>query len=180
MPDAPRTGALDGHVLFVVATAAQAGKSTATRLISRLTGADVAVTSAVVAAETEALLGLPAGSIAAARAADPERYRAELIAAGDAMRAAGRHPGAICIEAGFRLIDGIRTAAELSAAMGAAERAGLRCSVLCIERSGEGTVADNSEPAALRAAASVVVVNDAGIERFRRRVRRAVQELLEG
>lgn len=41
-------------IAMLVATAAQAGKSTATRLISRLTGADVAVTSAVVAAETEA------------------------------------------------------------------------------------------------------------------------------
>lgn len=176
---APPQDRLGNHVLFVVATAAQSGKSTVSRRIAERLGLPVGMTSAVISEQLEARLGLPAGSIAAARKNDPERYRAEIVAEGDGMRAAGRSPGEVCVDRGYRLVDGIRVASELAAAATAARERGMTPFVLCIERPGVHP-SDNTEPEALRAMADAVFDNDGSLERLYAQVETLLARLSRG
>lgn len=175
----PAASAIGPRVLFVIATAAQSGKSTASRRLAARLGVEIGMTSAVISERLEQRLGLPVGSVAATRRRDPERYRAEIVAEGDAMRAEGRSPGEVCVDRGYRLVDGIRVASEIAAAMAAARERGLVPSVLCIERPGEHP-ADNTEPEALRAMAERVIVNDGSIAHFHAQIDAVANELLGG
>ena len=175
----PAAGAMGPRVLFVIATAAQSGKSTASRRLAARLGVEIGMTSAVISERLDQRLGLPVGSVAAARRRDPERYRAEIVTEGDAMRAEGRSPGEVCVDRGYRLVDGIRVASEIAAAMAVARERGLVPSVLCIERPGEHP-ADNTEPEALRAMAERVIVNDRSIAHFHTQIDAVADELLRG
>jgi hypothetical protein len=159
----PSPGRLGDQIIFVIATAAQSGKSTASRRLAERTGAEIGMTSAVISERLEQRLGLPNGSVSAARRRDPERYRAEIVTEGDAMRAEGRSPGEVCVDRGYRIVDGIRVASEIAAAISAARERGIVPTVVCIERPGVHPV-DNTEPTALRAMADRRIDNDAGVE----------------
>lgn len=149
--------------VFVVALAPQSGKSTVARHLAARLGTPWAASSWAVARSLESRLELSVGQIAADRAADHDRWRAELIEEGDRMRAEGVHPGAVCVREGYRIVDGIRSVAELQAARLEALRLGLRPLVLCIERPG-ATLSDNTDAAGLRAEADAVIVNDGSLD----------------
>jgi hypothetical protein len=155
--------------VLVVALAPQSGKSTVAALAAERLGTEWRASSAPVVERLEAELGLAPGTIAAERALDHDRYRAELVALGDEMAGRGELPGVLCIEAGFRVVDGIRRAHELEATRAAARERGWRPLVLCVERPGQ-ELTDNTEADALRRAADLVIVNDGSLEELRRRV----------
>ena len=108
-------------------------------------------------------------TIARERALDHDRYRAELVALGDEMAERGELPGVLCVEAGFRVIDGIRREHELAATRDAARAKGWRTLILCVERPGQQRT-DNTEAEALRRAADLMLLNDGSLDDLRRRV----------
>lgn len=146
-------------LVIVVATAPQAGKTTVAHHLAARLGTDHVASSSVVARRVERALELDPGTIAAARALDPDHYRPELIAEADAMREAGLHPGVLCVEAGYRVIDGLRTEAELDATIAAARAAGLRPFVVCVDRPIDGHPGDNTERDELLARADAILEN---------------------
>jgi hypothetical protein len=156
-------------LVLIVATSEQAGKTTAAAECARLLGLPSASSSRPISAAVERKLGLAAGTIAAARAKDPEHYRRELIEEGDRMAAAGLTPGQACLREGYRIIDGIRRVAELEATCAEARAMGLRPLVICLSRPGLAA-RDNTEVAGLRSMADAHISNDGTLDDLRAKV----------
>jgi dephospho-CoA kinase len=158
----------DELAIFVVAGHPQTGKTEVAIAIGELLGTPAVSSSAVINGRVERRLRLPAGRIEQVRRRNPDHYRADLIAEGDAMTRAGQAPGVLCVEAGFHVIDGIRRKSELAASIAAAEQRGLRSVVIFVERSSSlNSNPDNSEGQALRAAADMIVYNDSDLNHLR-------------
>ena len=155
--------------VLIVALAPQSGKSTVAALVAERLGTPWRASSAPVIERLEGELGLAPGTIARERALDHDRYRAELVALGDEMAERGELPGVLCVEAGFRVIDGIRREHELAATRDAARAKGWRTLILCVERPGQ-QLTDNTEAEALRRAADLMLLNDGSLDDLRRRV----------
>ena len=149
------------QVFFVIATRKQSGKSTAAKILAKFTGAKEIGTSAIINEIVEHEHDLPAGTIARARATDPEAYRPELIATGDLMDAQGRTVGVVALERGYRIIEGIRRTAELRKAIAYAQsHSSVPPYVICLENPDSSIPADNTEADGLRALADVVIPNN--------------------
>ena len=151
-------------LVIVVATAPQAGKTTVACHVALRLKVDHVPSSRVVVERVERALSLSPGTIVAVRTSSPETYRPELIAEADAMRAAGVYPGVLCVEAGYRIIDGLRTEAELDATLAAAAARGLHALVLCVDRPVGAHAPDNTERDRLLARADAVVRNTGSIK----------------
>jgi hypothetical protein len=147
-------------VVFVVAGAKQSGKSTVAALFGHRLGVEYVESSAVINERIEKERGLPRGTIAAARAQHHDNWRAEQIAVGNAMSAAGEPPGLLCVRRGYRVIDGIRRGKELRLSVEAARAAGRVPLVVFVDRPGGQGAADNTEGPALRAQADAMIIND--------------------
>jgi hypothetical protein len=156
--------ALDRPLLavFVVGLSPQSGKSTVARRAARRLGTTWIESSAIIAARLEIELGLPEGAVARARILDHEAFRPELIALGDQMRAAGDHPGAACVAAGYRIVDGIRRLVELDQACLVAMSRGWRPLVIGVHRPGMANT-DNTEAEALKGRLDTLLVNDGSL-----------------
>ena len=155
--------------VLIVALAPQSGKSTVAALVAERLQTPWRASSAPVIERLEGELGLAPGKIARERVLDHDRYRAELVALGDEMAERGELPGVLCVEAGFRVIDGIRREHELAATRDAARAKGWRTLILCVERPGQ-QLTDNTEAEALRRAADLMLLNDGSLDDLRRRV----------
>ena len=166
-------------VVLVVGGTEQSGKTTVAGRAAAILGVGTITSSAVLNAPAERRLGLPAGTIAAARASDHSAYRDELIREGDMMRARGESPGAACVAAGYRVIDGLRTAKEVAMTRRAAVDLGLSPVVLFVENPRKPVASDNTQTEQLRAAADIVIRNDSSLDVLLRRADAALRELID-
>lgn len=160
---------MDRTTIFVIGTSQQSGKTEAARRLAADLGLRQMSTSTAIAMRLEERLGIPPGTIAAARLADPETYRAELIAEGDAMGFEGAAAGVVALGYGARVIEGIRRVHELAAAIDAARGMGIEPVVVCVERP-DMVLNDNTEADELRACADVVIANDGTLADFHARL----------
>jgi hypothetical protein len=149
--------------VFVVARP-RAGKSTVAAAFERALGVPYIESSVVLNEILERDLHLPAGTIAAARAINSETWRPELVAAGNAALAVGAPAGLICVQRGFRIVDGIRKSKELHLAMAEARKRGLYPLTLFVEsKRALGGPKDNTQALALLGLSHVVLHNDSTI-----------------
>jgi len=156
--------------VFVVSGRPRSGKTTVCEMAADYLGVSPIKSSVMVNPQVEKLLNLPEGTVERARAANAEAFRPELIAVGDAMAAAGRPPGLVCLEAGFRVIDGMRRVSEVEISRAAAQGLGLLPIVLFVENPGNDTrVNDNTESAGLYALSDAVIRNDDSLGVLRER-----------
>lgn len=148
---------------FVVAPAKRSGKSLVASLLAAALDVDWVASSDMVIERLEPRLGLAPGTIKAARHSNAESFRTEMVEEGNRMTTAGAAPGVLCVRRGYTVIDGLRRGAEVTDASAEARRLGRQPIVICVERA-IATGTDNSEGAALRAAADFTIRNDGTIE----------------
>lgn len=149
--------------VFVVARP-QAGKSTVAAAFERALGVPFIESSIVLNEQLEHARHLPVGTIAAARAANHEQWRPELVVAGKAALAAGKPAGLICVRRGFRIIDGIRAGEELHMAMAEARKRHLVPLVVFVEsQRGRQGPKDSTQAEALMGLSHLVLHNDSSI-----------------
>lgn len=165
-------------VVLVVGGTEQSGKTTVASRAAAILGVGAITSSAVLNAPAEERLGLRPGTIAAARAVSHSSYRDELVREGDLMRARGESPGAACIEAGYRVIDGLRTAKEVAMTRRAAVKRGLIPVVLFVANPRKPVASDNTQTDALRDLADLTIFNDSSLDVLLRRADAAMRELI--
>lgn len=164
--------------MLVVGGTEQSGKTTVASRAAAVLGVGAITSSAVLNAPAEQRLGLRPGTIAAARALSHGAYRDELVREGDLMRARGESPGAACLAAGYRVIDGMRTAKEVAQTRAAAKKLGLTSVVLFVVNPRKPAASDNTQSEALRELADLVIVNDGSLEALLRRADEALREII--
>jgi hypothetical protein len=162
--------------VFVVSGRPRSGKTTVSTIAAEFLGVAPVISSHQVNGRIETRLGLKPGTIIAERAIDPERFRPELIAEANAMAAAGMSPGLLCVQAGSRVIDGMRRVSEVRESCTEARRRGLIPIVLFVENPHDATrVNDNTESFGLRSIADAVITNDASVDHLRSRTLAAIR-----
>ena len=162
--------------IFVVSGRPRSGKTTVSAIAAEFLGVSPVISSTVVNRRIEARMGLAPGTIAAERVLDPEHFRPELIAEGNAMAAAGMSPGLLCVQAGSRVIDGMRRVSEVRESCAEARKRGLIPIVLFVDNPRDATrVNDNTESLGLRSIADVIISNDASVEHLRTRTLAAIR-----
>ena len=148
------------RIFFVVAVSEDSGKTLVGEYLVRKYGTPMISSSALLEDHCDVLLGLPAGTIHAARAKPGQRnaYRQDLVDEGDRMRAAGFPPGVQCVREGYRIVDGLRAGDELAASIAYARSVGLDPFVLCLDRFGKPPT-DNTDVPGLTALADAYIHN---------------------
>ncbi len=150
-------------LVIIVSSGPRTGKSTARAAFARGLRLRGTSTSEVIAGVLEQERGLARGTVAAARAVDPELWRGELREVGDRI-GAGPTPALVrAIDIGFRVVDGCRRAGELDAGLRRAGELGLWPVVVWIAgREADATPGrtDNTEAARLRERATLEIRND--------------------
>jgi single-stranded-DNA-specific exonuclease len=151
----------DDQVFLVIATRKQSGKSTAAKILAKLTGAREIGTSIIINEIVEKEHDLASGTIARARIDNPEAYRPELIATGNRMDDEGQTVGVVALTRGYRIVEGIRRTDELRKAIDYTRaHTGRAPFVICLENPDASVPADNTEAEGLRALADVVIPNN--------------------
>jgi len=165
----------DRLAVFVVSGRPRSGKTTVCEMAADYLGVAPIKSSVMVNPRVETNLGLPEGTVERARAANAEAYRQNLIDEANAMAAAGRPPGLLCVEAGFRVIDGMRRVAEVNISRAAARKQGLLPIVLFVENPQNDIRAnDNTESLGLHNMADAIIRNDDGLDVLRARTIKAL------
>jgi len=163
--------------IFVVSGRPRSGKTTVSAIAADFLGVQPVISSSAVSSRVEARLHLTPGTISAQRAIDPERFRPELIAEGNAMAAAGQSPGLLCVQAGSRVIDGMRRVSEVRESCAEARKRGLMPIVLFVENPRDAArVNDNSEGPGLRLLADAIIINDSSMTALRSRTLLAIRQ----
>ncbi len=166
--------------MIIVSSGPQTGKSTARAAFARGLRLRGTSTSEVIAGVLEQERGLARGTVAAARAVDPELWRGALREVGDRI-GAGPTPAIVrAIDIGFRVIDGCRRAGELDAGLRRAAQLGLTPVVVWIVGHNANPAqrfADNTEAALLRERATVELRNDGTLADLERAVAAQVAAL---
>ena len=163
--------------IFVVSGRPRSGKTTVSAIAADFLGVKPVISSSAVSSRVEARLHLNPGAISAQRALDPELFRPELIAEGNAMAAAGQSPGLLCVQAGSRVIDGMRRVSEVRESCAEARKRGLIPMVLFVENPRDAArVNDNSESTGLRLLADAIIINDSSMTALRNRTLAAIRQ----
>ena len=93
------------------------------------------------------------------------------------MAAAGQSPGLLCVQAGSRVIDGMRRVSEVRESCAEARKRGLMPIVLFVENPRDAArVNDNSEGPGLRLLADAIIINDSSMTALRSRTLLAIRQ----
>lgn len=170
---------LERLAVFVVGGTERSGKTTVAARCAALLGTPAITSSAMLNPLVEKRLQLPRGTIAAARARDHNAYRSELIFETNRLAERGLSAGLLCVEAGYRVIDGMRRAAEVEQSLAAARARGWYPVILYVERKGMGKATDNTEASALQAMADAIIFNAGSLDDLYNETDRALRRFID-